>query len=101
MANKKVELSVKQQEIWDHIKGMKAEYYALPNITVEGICEPVNLDPSCLYLTLKGPAALTSIEAVLNGDTVKNWDGKQVPRYIIESRDRFAVILDNLVVKAP
>ena len=98
---KKVELSPKQQEIWDHIKDMKAEYYSLPNITVAGICEPVNLDPNCLYLTLKGPAALVSIEAVLNGDTVKNWDGKMVSKYIVESRDRFAVILDNPAVKAP
>lgn len=95
MAKKEVVLTDAQKEIWEYIKNMKVEYYALKNITVQSVCSPLNIDPTCLYLELKGPAALRSVEDALNLDVVKNWSGKEVPKYLVELRDRFAVVSKN------
>ncbi|MFZ4795861.1 MAG: hypothetical protein ACOYMA_00110 [Bacteroidia bacterium] len=88
-------LNETQQGIWDHIKNMKAEYYALKDMTVESICLPLNIDPVSLYLELKGPAALRSVEDCLNLDTMKAWSGKSVSKYVVELKDRFAVVSKN------
>ena len=101
MDKKEVKLTEKQTKIWNDIKDKPVSYYALKNMTVSTISEPVNIDPDELYVSLKGPAAIVSIEEVLNVDLVNNWAGKEVPRYAIEQRDRFAVIMDNPEVKSP
>lgn len=101
MDKKEIKLTEKQAKIWNEIKDKPASYYALKNMTVGAICEPVNIDPDNLYVSLKGPASIVSIEEVLNADLVNNWAGKEVPKYIIEQRDRFAVIMENPEVKSP
>src|SRR5690606_37018173 len=88
-------LNEKQAKMWDDIKEKPVEYYALPNITVDSISEPLNIDPEVLYLKLKGPLALVSIENVLNTMTSTSITGKKVPLYTIELRDELGVIQRN------
>jgi len=88
-------LSEKQLEIWNRIKDKPVNYYALKDITVEGVCTPMNIDPDVLYVGLKGPAALMSIEEVLNMDVMKNFEDETVPRYLIEMKTKYAMISVN------
>jgi len=95
MDKKENKLSEKQAAIWLDVQGLSVEYYGLKNVRVVDVCTPVNIDPTRVFLTLKGPAAVISIEGALSNLVGKNWDGKNVPKYIIEMKDRFAVISEN------
>ena len=102
MAKKQaVVLNEKQTQIWDDIKDREAQYYSIKNQTVSTISEPMNIDQESLYLTLKGPAALLSIEEVLGTLMIKSWSGKNIPKYIVEQRDQYACIMDNPEAKPP
>lgn len=101
MEKKDVKLTEKQAAIWNDIKDKEVEYYTLPNMTIEGVCFPCNVDPDCLFVTLKGPAAIVSIEGALGKLLVKGWSGEKVTKYIIEARDKFVVISENPAIKAP
>lgn len=92
---KEVTLTEKQTEIWNAIKDLEVSYYAVPNLTTKDICEPINVVPESLYLTLKGPAAIVALEDVLTRIAIKNFDNKRVQKYVLERKDRFAVISDN------
>lgn len=88
-----------QKQIWDAVKNRKVEYYGLPDLTVKDICSPLPIDPMSLYVSLKGPASLVSIEATLLSERVESFTGEKVPRFLIERKDRFGVITKNTEVK--
>lgn len=95
MQKKEVKLTDNQKQIWDAIKGLKVEYYALPDQTVETISSPMSIEPECLYLTIKGPAALPAITDAVAGITFVNAFGKKVAKYAVEMRDKYVVITPN------
>ena len=101
MAKKQVVLNDKQTQMWEDIKNLEVEYYAIKNQFVANISEPTSIDPEMLYLTLKGPAALVSIEGALANLTVQSWSGKKLPKYVIEQREQFGCVMDNPEVKPP
>jgi len=69
-------------KIWDEIKNLKLEMFALDNQFVHLYYKPVPLDPSKLYLTAltKATSALPALEAVVS------------PKYQTEQVDRFITI---------
>ena len=67
-------------KIWDEIKDLKIEMFALPNQQVHHYCKPVSIDPSKLFLTTTAGSVLPSLEAVIS------------PKYVVEKQDKFLVI---------
>ena len=90
-----VKLNDKQAKIWDHIKDKQVGFYGLKNVTVDAICSPLSIDPECLFLDLKAPVAISSLDELLAEDMVEGYAGGKVVRYLIERKDRFAVIKEN------
>ena len=103
MAGKKTETEVQlteaQQKIWNDIKNLDVEWYGLPDQKVENICTPINIDPEKLFVNLKGPASLVTIEKALYQITTFGWDGKKVVKYVIEQKERFGLISLNPTIK--
>lgn len=67
-------------EIWSEIKDLNIEMFALPSQKVYMHCNPVNIEPSKLYLTTSSSAVLPSLEAALG------------MKYSVESVDKFLVV---------
>jgi len=70
-------------KIWEKIKDIKLEIFALPNQKVFTYFKPVPIEPSKLYLSYSVPAALPSLE-----DALKVLDTE----YEIGVSDRFVTI---------
>lgn len=66
--------------IWDEIKGLKIEMFALPGQLVEHYCTPVPVDPTKLFLTVTAGSVLPALEAVVS------------PKYSVEKQERFLVV---------
>lgn len=64
------------EQIWEEIKGLPIEMFALPDQTVEQYCSPQPLiDPSRLYVLLRTSSVLPSLEeSVKKGFTVEMAD---------------------------
>jgi hypothetical protein len=87
-----VVLSDEVQNIWNQLKDLRTEFFGLKNITIKDVCTPVNLDKSKLFLKLKAPAALISVEGSLSQLVSKNVFGDVVQRFTSEQvRDMVAV----------
>jgi hypothetical protein len=68
------------EKIWDEIKDLKIEMFALPDQRVHHYCKPVTIDPSKLFLIASAGSALPSLEAAI------------APKYVVEKQDRFIVV---------
>lgn len=77
---KKTETKTAADKIWDDIKGLRIEMFALPNQQVQHYCKPVQVDPSKLFLTVTAGSVLPSLEAAVS------------PKYTVEKQDRFLVV---------
>jgi hypothetical protein len=64
MAEKKVEVK-ESDRIWDLIKDLPIELYALPGQTVEMHCERRDILPNEVHLLLKSSAVLPALEEAL------------------------------------
>lgn len=81
MANQDVSLvKTAAQQMWDEIKDLKIEMFALPDQRVNMYCKPVEIDPSKLFLLVTAGSVLTALELVIS------------PKYVIEKMDRFLVV---------
>lgn len=67
-------------KIWAEIKDKDIEMFALPAQKVSDHCEPVNIEPSKLYLTIRSSAALPALEFSC---------GKE---YSVQMNDRFVIV---------
>ena len=101
MSKKPAVLSEKTATIWTDIKDLGVQYYAMKDKTISDVCEPMNIDADNLYVTLKGPAALVSIEEALTHLAVKSWSGKTISKYAIEQRDQYGFIELNPEINPP
>jgi hypothetical protein len=68
------------EKIWDEIKDLTIEMFALPNQKVHQYCSPVTIDPSKLFLLTSAGSVLTALEAVVK------------PKYVVERQERFVVV---------
>lgn len=70
------------EKIWDEIKNVRLEIFALPNQFVHTYYKPMIIDPVKLHLTglTKASSVLPALESAL------------YPKYLIEQIDRFIVI---------
>jgi len=67
-------------KMWDEIKDLPIEMFALPNQTVAQHCSPVPVDPAKLYLVMRSTAVLPSLEVSIQKG------------FNVEMADRFAVV---------
>jgi hypothetical protein len=65
MTKEKAEITV-SDAIWNRIKGLQLDLFALPDQIIEKNVHRVNITDDKLYLTLKAPAVLPAIEAALS-----------------------------------
>lgn len=70
------------EKIWDTIKNVQLDMFALPDQTVSKYCTPIAVEPSKLYLTYKGiGAVLPAMETALS----KKYNVEVVDKYIVVS----------------
>lgn len=75
------------EKIWDEIKGLKIEMFALPNQQVQHYCKPVSIDPAKLFLVVTAGSVLPSLESVVS------------PKYVVEKQDKFLIVSPASVKK--
>jgi len=70
-------------KIWNSIKDMKLEMFALPNQYVNMYCKPVEIEPSKLYLVMLNNASsvLPALENVLS----ERYEVTRVDKFIVVS----------------
>lgn len=67
-------------QIWNEIKDLSIEMFALPEQVVHMYCNPVIIDPSKLYLLMTSSAVLPSLETAV---------GK---KFNVELADKFVIV---------
>ncbi len=93
--SEKTKLNEQQQALWDNIKDVRVEYFGLKGQKVHMVCEPINIDPESLYISLKGPAAIRSLEDAFELDCATSIMGEQVPKFLIENAGPYAIVTYN------
>ncbi len=86
MAEKKVAEEKVADRIWDLIKDLDLEIFALPNQTVSMHCKREDILPNEVHLVLKSTAVLPALEEALRKAKIaKNeaWEISQASRYTI------------------
>jgi hypothetical protein len=78
-AEKKI-VKTAADKIWDEIKDLRIEMFALPDQRVHHYCKPVTIDPSKLFLLSTAGSVLPSLEAAVS------------PKYVEEKQDRFIIV---------
>jgi hypothetical protein len=66
--------------IWEEIRALKIEMFALPDQEVQHYCKPVSVDPSKLFLLTTAGSVLPALEAVVS------------PKYVVDKQERFLVV---------
>lgn len=69
-------------KIWEEIKGVQLDMFALPDQTVEKYCKPFMVDPTKLFVTLSASSAFTALESALG----KKFTFEQAGKFIVISR---------------
>lgn len=82
--------------IWDEIKDISIDIYALPNQKVSGHVNKVNIPGNQLMVTLNSTAALPALETAI---VKRGFEVEQTPKYIIVRRVEPAVDVSSLVDK--
>lgn len=67
-------------QIWNEIKDLRIEMFALPDQRVHMYCKPVSIDPNKLFLLASAGSVLTALELVV------------APKYVVDKMDRFLVV---------
>ena len=65
------------EKIWQEIKDVQLNLFALPNQTVQKHCQPQLVEPTRLYVTFSAGAVGPALEAALSNYSVEI-DGKYV-----------------------
>lgn len=68
------------QKMWDEIKDLPIQMFGLPGQTVAMHANPIWIEPSKLYLTIRSTATLPSLEETIKG------------RFNVELVDKFVVV---------
>lgn len=73
-------LTGEAEKIWQEVKNVQLDLFALPNQTIEKYCTPQYVEPSKLYVTVSTGAVGPALEDAL------------VKTYIVEYAGKFIVI---------
>lgn len=68
------------EKIWEEIKDLKIDMFALPNQFVHQYCKYVSIEPSKCYLLLTASAALPSLETAVGN------------KFSVERQDKYVVV---------
>ena len=82
-----MKIKLESEKIWDDIKDMKLEMFALPGQLVSNYYKPMVIDPNKLYLTPLTTAS--SVVSILN-ELIND-------KYHVEQIDRFVVISNKIL----
>jgi len=80
MTDKKTEAKTPADVIWDEIKDLNIEMFALPGQKVHHYCKPVSVDPTKLFLLTTAGSVLPALESVVT------------PKYVVDKQERFLVV---------
>lgn len=75
--------------IWEEIKNLPIDMFALPNQTVMNHCTPITVEPSKLYLLVRSTATLPALEATLQSYEKMLNIGK---KYSVDLADKFVIV---------
>jgi hypothetical protein len=67
-------------KIWDEIKDLNIEMFALPNQKVHDYCKPVSIDPGKLFLVTSAGSVLPSLEVAIGS------------KYKVEKQDKYLIV---------
>ncbi|CAB4197046.1 hypothetical protein UFOVP1290_566 [uncultured Caudovirales phage] len=79
MSDKK-QIKTNADKIWDEIKNLNIDMFALPDQKVHQYCTPIAIDPNKLFLTSSVGSFLTALELILRS------------KYSVEREERFIVV---------
>jgi hypothetical protein len=92
-------------EIWEEIRNLPIEMFALPNQRVEDHLVRMQVTPNELYLKPKSSSALPAFEAMLKGQVVLIQQATGnicAPKYLMEETDLYIIVRRNTsVAKKP
>jgi hypothetical protein len=88
MTTEQKELQGIAKEIWNEIKGLSIDMFALPGQTVEMYLTPIPLDPSRCFMTYTASSVLPSLEITLGINPSFPDSGK----YRIENQGKFIIV---------
>lgn len=77
----KVDLT-EEERIWDEIKDLEIEMFALPDQKVNKYVKKITIDPSRLFLLASATSVLPALELVVQ----KKFNIEKIDRYIVISR---------------
>lgn len=80
---KKVTTETPADKMWNAIKDLSIEMFALPNQKVHQYCKPVSIDPSKLFLLTTAGSVFPALETTLGS------------KYTVEKQDKFLVVSQN------
>lgn len=87
-----VKLSQETEAMWNDIKDLSTDFFGLKNIKVKDVATPLALDPTKLFLKLKAPVVLVSLENTLSTLVHKDVVGDTVLKYSVELVKGMAVV---------
>lgn len=76
-------------KIWEVIKNVTLDIFALPNQKVHDYFTPISVEPSKLYLQYKVSAALPALEESLHKRHV---EGILSMKFVVSTTDRYVVV---------
>ena len=76
------QLDTEAGKIWQEIKDLEIEMFALPDQKVNKYCVPINIEPSKLYLRISATSVLPSLETACG----KKFTVELVDKYVTVSR---------------
>jgi hypothetical protein len=79
MSNKQI-VKTAADKIWEEIKDLKIDMFALADQRVHMYCKPVPIDPSKLFLVYTAGSVLPALEAAV------------YPKYVVERADKFIIV---------
>lgn len=89
-----LQLSGTAKTIWEDIKNLTTNAYGI-TVKVFTICEPLPISTTELYLKLKNPSSLVSVEEAICGFTGVDSDNCVCKKYTIDLRDKYGVVSIN------
>lgn len=67
-------------DIWNEIKDLNIDMFALPSQSVQMHCHPVNIEPSKLYLVMNSSSVVAALESAIG------------EKYQVDLNDKFVVV---------
>jgi hypothetical protein len=83
------------EKIWEEIRDLPIDMFALPNQTVSQYCKVVSIEPSKCFVVITASAALPALEAALPNIPVPGVNPKlpdMKPKFVVERVDKFVTV---------